>query len=130
MAPPCAASQVVRNSTPGRSSIARGIRPGNRRLIVRGRFSGSLLILAAVAITALVVGAGRQVGVGDAMLAAFVVTDPHRLLVDLGARDHAHSLAGAELGADRRKLGGAVAVLGQLVGEAAHQTAACARNLA
>src|SRR5262249_36108214 len=99
------------------------------RLDPRWRACGALL-LAAVAVAALVVGTGRQVGVCDAVLGALVVTHPHHFLVELGARDGDHAAPGAEGAAHRGNALGAVAVLHQLVGEAAHQPPACARDLA
>src|SRR5262252_7543230 len=125
-----AATIASRAQHPALTSVARlgWIRPG----IGRG-FSGGfgrlvavpvLLLRSAVAVAAGVVGAGRKLGVGDAMLAALVVPEPHRFLVDLGAGDSEHALSRLELGARRRQRLVVLAVRGQLVGEAAQQPSA------
>src|SRR5256885_2147601 len=108
-----------------------------RRLIVMLPFAvagsrpapAGLRLLSAVAVAALVVRPGGQIGERDPVLAAFVVADPDRFLVDLGAQHRHRALAGAEHGAHRRQPLGAVAVLGQLVGEATHQSPAGPRDL-
>src|SRR5690349_6599684 len=90
----------------------------------------ALLLRTAAAVAALVVRAGWQVVVRDPVLAAFVIAHPDGFLERLGAGDGADTLAGRELGADGGQALGAVAVLRELVGEAAHEPAAGARDLA
>src|SRR5436190_2202853 len=95
-----------------------------------GPVARGLRLLPAVAVAALVVGPGRQVGHADAVLAALVVANHHRLRVDLGTQHRHRALPGAEHGADRRQALCAVAVLGQLIRQAAHEPPARARDLA
>src|SRR5439155_11558300 len=128
-APP---ERAARAGRPSALRRLRRIRPrvGRGLLGLVGLVVAALLLRPAVAVAAGVVGPGRQVGVGDAMLAALVVLEPHRVLVDLGTSHRQHALAGLELGPRRRQLLMVLAVGGQLVGEAAQQPPARARDLA
>src|SRR5262249_14812106 len=88
------------------------------------------LLLPARAVAALVVRPGRQLVVGDLVLGAVVIAHPHRLAIGVGAGHGHRALAGADLRAHRRHLCRAVAILRQLVGQAAHEAPAGARDLA
>src|SRR6476661_6372940 len=98
-----------------RSSVVRLGRIGVGVAVRLARAVTLRLLLPAAAVPALVVRAGRHLVVGDPVLRAVLVAHPHGLLVGVRARHGDRALAGADLGADRRQLGGAVAVLGQLV---------------
>src|SRR5262249_26811266 len=121
-----------------REEIGRGGLIGRQRLAISGLHAVSglhtvpagLRLLPAVAVAAFVVRPGGQVGQGDAVLATLVLPDPDGFLVDLGAQHRHRALPGAEHRAHRRQPLYAVAVLGQLVGEAAHEPATGARYLA